>query len=62
MGSNAPPQIEYGMDMQPITVSLNFAWLFDNPKKTKERRIIDKEDRVLQKRQKRKTQAIKRNI
>ena len=62
MGSNAPPQIEYGMDMQPITVSLNFAWLFDNPKKTRERRIIDKEDRVLQKRQKRKTQAIKRNI
>jgi len=50
------------MDMQPITVSLNFAWLFDNPKKTRERRIIDKEDRILQKRKKRKIQAIKRTI
>jgi len=43
MGNNAPPQMRFAMDMQPVTVSLNVAWLFDSPKRANQRRLKNKE-------------------
>lgn len=59
MGPYAPERIDYEMGMQPLTVSLNFTWLFHNPKKFSERRA--RLERVTPK-QKRETIRATRNI
>jgi hypothetical protein len=59
MGPYAPERIDYEMGMQPLTVSLNFTWLFHNPKKFRERRAL--QERVTLK-QKRETIRATRNI
>ncbi len=59
MGPYAPERIDYEMGMQPLTVSLNFTWLFHNPKKFRERRAL--QERVTLK-QKRETIRAIRNI
>jgi hypothetical protein len=43
MGNNAPPQMSFAMDMQPVTVSLNVAWVFDGSKRVNQRRLKNKE-------------------
>jgi outer membrane protein len=51
MGPYAPERIDYEMGMQPLTVSLNFTWLFHNPKKLKERRALQERVTLKQKRE-----------
>jgi hypothetical protein len=62
MGNNAPPQMRFAMDMQPITVSLNVAWLFDSPKRTKQRRLKNKEILEAMKQRREKLKLEKRHL
>jgi len=40
MGPYAPERIDYEMGMQPITMSFNFTWLFDNPKRLRDKKAL----------------------
>nr|MBC8295450.1 hypothetical protein [Pelagibacterales bacterium] len=51
MGAYAPERIDYEMGMQTLTVSLNFTWLFHNPKKFRQRRALQERVTVKQKRE-----------
>mgnify|MGYP002525427107 CR=1 FL=1 len=62
MGNNAPPQMRFAMDMQPITVSLNVAWLFDSPKRAKQRRLKNKEILEAMKQRREKLKLEKRHL
>jgi hypothetical protein len=48
--------------MQPITVSLNVAWLFDSPKRTKQRRLKNKEILEAMKQRREKLKLEKRHL
>mgnify|MGYP006220956223 CR=1 FL=1 len=62
MGNNAPPQMSFAMDMQPVTVSLNVAWLFDSPKRANQRRLKNKEILEAMKQRREKLKLEKRGL
>jgi hypothetical protein len=62
MGNNAPPQMRFAMDMQPITVSLNVAWVFDRPERANQRRLKNKEVLEAMKQRREKLKLEKRGL
>jgi len=51
MGPYAPERIDYEMGMQPLTLSFNFTWLFDKPKKLREKRALKERVTLKEKRE-----------
>ena len=52
----------FAMDMQPVTVSLNVAWLFDSPKRANQRRLKNKEILEAMKQRREKLKLEKRHL